>query len=343
MKILSLNEHQKRGRTLVIAEIAQAHDGSLGILHSFIDACAWAGVDAVKFQMHIAEAESSPQEPFRKKFSYVDASRFDYWKRMSFTKDQWAGIRDHCDRANVEFLVTPFSNAAVELLENLGVVRYKVGSGDIANGLLLEKLRRTGKEVILSTGLATMQEIGYAVDLLCGQGVAVLQCTTMYPTPPEQIGLGAIADLKARFGCPVGLSDHSGTIFPPLAAVALGASIIEVHMTFDRRMFGPDSAASLTINEFSELVRGIRLLEKACGGVAGKEVTSDLAELRAMFGRTIAVSRDLPEGHVLTFEDLEARKPAGQGLAVDRFATIIGRRLKSAKRPYDFLKEDDLV
>ena len=115
----------------VVAEVAQAHDGSLGILHSFIDASAAAKVDAVKFQIHEAEAESSAQEPFRTRFSYVDATRFDYWKRMGFSETEWAGVKDHCDKAGMEFLATPFSNVAVDLLERLGVTRYKIGSGDV--------------------------------------------------------------------------------------------------------------------------------------------------------------------------------------------------------------------
>lgn len=338
-----LEKYDSAGETFVIAEVAQAHDGSLGILHSFIDACAGTGVDAIKFQMHIAEAESSPKEPFRKSFSYEDESRFDYWRRMSFSEEQWGEVRRHCGEAGLEFLVTPFSNAAVDMLERLGVARYKVGSGDIANHLLLEKLRRTGKEVILSTGLATLDEISRAVGLLRDQGVAVLQCTTRYPTPAEAIKLDAIPQLKSELDCPVGLSDHSGVIYPPIAAVALGASIIEAHVTFSRRMFGPDAQASLTVDEFAELVRGIRFIEKARGGAPGKALTPELTELRSMFGRTIAAARDLPQGHVLTFEDLEGKKPAGQGISTEDLESVLGRSLKHAKQRFDFLQEEDLT
>lgn len=341
--ILSVTEREQAQCAMIVAEIAQAHDGSLGILHSLIDASAAAGVDAVKFQMHIAEAESSLAEPFRTKFSYVDATRYDYWKRMSFTPEQWEGIRQHCEEAGVEFLVTPFSNVAIDLLEKLGVHRYKVGSGDIANRLLLERLKKTGREVILSTGLGILDEIVGAVELLRPQGVAVLQCTTIYPTPPEKVDLGVMAELKQILGCPVGLSDHSGTIYPPLAAVALGAAVIEAHITFDRRMFGPDAKASLTVDEFAELVRGIRIVEMASGGTVRRGVSDELSDLKAMFGRTIALSRDLPVGHVLTFEDLEGKKPAGQGLSTEQLDAVVGRSLKTAKRAFEFLREDDLL
>ncbi len=138
-----------------IAEIGQAHEGSLGILHSYIDALSSTGVSAIKFQMHIAEAESSEYEPFRVKFSYEDATRFDYWKRMEFTLEQWKGIKKHCDEVGLEFLCSPFSNLAVDWLEEIGVNRYKIGSGEVNNFLLLEKIAQTKKPIILSSGMSS--------------------------------------------------------------------------------------------------------------------------------------------------------------------------------------------
>jgi len=343
MRHPSISELEKRGKVFVVAEVAQAHDGSIGILHSFIDACAQAGVDAVKFQVHIAAAESSPQEPFRIRFSRVDSTRFDYWQRMTLPEEQWTAIKTHCDEAGVEFLATPFSNAAVDLLERLGVVRYKVGSGDISNELLLERIARTGKEAILSTGLGTFAEIARAVDRLRPTGVAVLQCTTQYPTVAKDVGLEAIRELRDRLACPTGLSDHSATIYAGIAAAALGASVVEAHVTFDRRMFGPDAKASLTIDEFKALVDGVRFVEEARSGDAGKELTQDLEQLRRTFGRSIAVNRDLPVGHVIAFEDLEAKKPAGMGLTCNDLSLLLGRRLVRAKAQWEFLKEGDLA
>ena len=149
-------------KTFIIAEIAQAHDGSLGILHSYIDALATTGIDAIKFQTHIAEAESSIHEPFRVKFSYVDDTRFDYWKRMSFTLEQWQGIKKHCDEVGLEFMSSPFSLAAVELLEAVGIQRYKIGSGEVSNLLMLDRICRTGKPIILSSGMSSMDELDQA-------------------------------------------------------------------------------------------------------------------------------------------------------------------------------------
>jgi N-acetylneuraminate synthase len=336
-------EFERQRRVFLVAEVAQAHDGSLGILHSFIDAAAAAGVDAVKFQVHIAEAESSADEPFRTRFSYVDATRFDYWQRMGFCPVEWQGVADHCARAGVEFLATPFSVAAVDLLERLGVVRYKIGSGDIANEILIRRIAATGREVILSTGLATVAEIGSAVERLRSGGVAVLQCTTRYPTKPEDVGLDAIVELRTRFRCPTGLSDHSGEVWAGIAAAAVGASVVEAHITFDKRMFGPDAAASLTVDQFADLARAIRSVERARGGTAGKAMSEELAGLRGMFGRSIAVCRALPEGHVVSLTDLEGKKPAGRGIdaaAVDR---VLGRRLRRAMAKWEFLNEADLT
>ena len=178
----------------IIAEIAQAHDGSLGILHSYIDALAESGVDAIKFQTHIAEAESSAFEQFRVPFSYVDKSRFDYWKRMEFSLDQWREIKAHCDSKGIEFMSSPFSNLAVDWLEEIGISQYKIGSGEVSNLLLLERIAKTQKPVILSSGLSDWEELEMAIDFLKNKevDVSVLQCTTAYPFPPERWGLNMI-------------------------------------------------------------------------------------------------------------------------------------------------------
>jgi N,N'-diacetyllegionaminate synthase len=332
------------GGLFIIAEIAQAHDGSLGILHSYIDALAAAGVSAVKFQTHIAKAESSAYEPFRVKFSYVDDTRFDYWKRMEFTREQWHGIKQHCDDAGVEFISSPFSNAAVDLLEDVGVKRYKVGSGEVSNFLLLEKLASTGKPVILSSGMSSFAEVDKAVGFLQSRNteVSVMQCTTAYPTVPAQWGLNVIAELQSRYGLPVGFSDHSGVIYPSVAAVALGASLLEFHAVFDRRMFGPDAKASLTIDEIAELVRACKMVQTSVQTTVRKDDTSAVIALKQIFEKSLAVNKDLPAGHVLQFADLEAKKPKGYGIDAKNFESVIGRTLKNDLKAYDFLNDTDI-
>ncbi|MFC6670330.1 N-acetylneuraminate synthase family protein [Marinobacterium aestuariivivens] len=330
--------------TFIIAEIGQAHDGSLGILHSYIDAVAQTGVDAIKFQTHIAEAESSALEPFRVKFSYVDSTRYDYWQRMSFSAAQWREIREHCDTVGLEFMSSPFSNAAVDLLEAVGIKRYKVGSGEVTNFLMLERLSQTGKPVILSSGMSSYAELDAAVSYLQERGteVSVMQCTTSYPTPAERLGLNVIDGLKQRYGLPTGLSDHSGTPYPAIAAAALGAELVEVHAVFDKRMFGPDSRSSLTLDQLAQMVEGIRMVDTAAQHPIDKDDLAPYRELKGMFEKSLSVNKDLPAGHRLRFEDLEAKKPAGQGMAARDWQQVIGQPLKRPLSQWAFLNSEDL-
>ncbi|MEH0019100.1 MAG: N-acetylneuraminate synthase family protein [Desulfobacter sp.] len=329
----------------IIAEIGQAHDGSLGILHSYIDAVAQTGVDGIKFQTHIAEAESSVYEPFRTNFSYEDITRYDYWKRMEFTASQWREIKQHCVACDLEFLSSPFSNKAVSLLEDIGVERFKVGSGEILNFLLLEKIARTGKDIILSSGMSSFNEIDQAVNFLAGFGnnLSVLQCTTQYPTEPENAGLNVISEMIDRYDFSIGFSDHSGTIYPSLAAVTLGAKIIEVHTVFDKRIFGPDTSSSITIDELKQLVEGIRHIETAISHKIDKDDVSPYKNLKQMFGKSLAINKKLCSDHRLCFDDLEAKKPSGYGIPASQYERVIGKQLKHNLMSYDFLTLEDLI
>jgi N,N'-diacetyllegionaminate synthase len=328
----------------LIAEIAQAHDGSLGIAHSYIDALASTGIDAVKFQTHIAQAESSIHEPFRVKFSYEDNSRFDYWKRMEFTPKQWQGLKEHCEQVGLEFISSPFSIAAVELLENLGVKRYKIGSGEVTNLLLLEKVASTGKPVILSSGMSSMAELTTAYNLLrsFGNSITIMQCTTAYPTKPNQWGLNLIQDLRDQFQVPIGFSDHSGDIYASLSAATLGASAIEFHAVFDKRMFGPDASASLTINQIELLVIGIREIEQALACPILKDDHAADSDVKIMFGKSLAVNKSLQKGHQITIDDLESKKPAKQGISASDFKQMLGKKINKDLAAYSFLKYEDL-
>lgn len=329
----------------LIAEIAQAHDGSLGILHSYIDALAGAGVDVVKFQTHIAEAESSAHEPFRVNFSFEDATRYDYWERMGFAEEHWRGIKAHCDKAGVEFMSSCFSQAAVDMMERVGMARYKVGSGEVTNFLLLEKIARTGKPVILSSGMSSWKELDEAVAFVesFGNDLTVLQCTTAYPTPPERVGLNIMAELRARYQkVRVGLSEHTAKISTGIAAAALGAEVLEFHAVFDRRMFGPDAASSLTIDEISQLAAAVKNVQIMLAHPVDKTTNKQYEGLKAIFEKSLAVSRALPAEHLLTFDDLEAKKPAGHGIPARNFRKIIGTRLAKPLERYAFLTEECL-
>jgi len=334
-----------KNKPYLIAEIAQAHDGSLGILHSYIDAVAKTGVQAIKFQMHIAEAESSIHEPFRIKFSKEDATRFDYWKRMEFTLEQWKEIKSHCDEVGLDFICSPFSNLAVDWLEEVGIKTYKVGSGEVNNFLLLEKICQTGKPIIISSGMSSFDELDQTVEFLRSKKAifSILQCTTAYPTKPEQYGLNVISELKKRYDVPIGFSDHSAKVATGIAAVTLGAEILEFHVVFHRQLFGPDAIASLTIEETKQLVDDVAAIYLAQNHVISKDTNEQFKELKVIFEKSLAINKNLPKGHILTFDDLESKKPKGFGIPASDFQKVIGAKLKNDKSQWDFLNEEDLA
>jgi N,N'-diacetyllegionaminate synthase len=328
----------------IIAEIAQAHEGSLGLAHSYIDALAATGVDAIKFQTHIAEAESSDAEQFRINFSYEDATRFDYWKRMEFTLEQWAGLKQHCEEKGIEFMSSPFSVAAVDLLEKIGVKRYKIGSGELSNYLMLHKIGETGKPIILSSGMSDWDELDETIGFLkpFGNELTLLQCTTAYPTLPSQWGLHNIQLMKERYQLPIGFSDHSADIIAPLAAASLGAAVIEFHAVFHHQMFGPDAKASINIENISKLVLGIRQITESMNAPCIKNDSSQFNDLRTMFGKSLSVNKFLSKGDVITINDLESKKPANKGIPASEYQKVIGKKLKRDLRQWNFLTESDL-
>jgi N-acetylneuraminate synthase len=329
---------------MVVAEVAQTHDGSLGTAHAYVDAVARTGATAIKFQTHIAAAESTPAEPWRVKFSRQDETRYDYWRRMEFSEAQWQGLAAHASERGLLFLSSPFSMQAVELLDRIPVPAWKVGSGEVSNIPMIERMARTGRPVILSSGMSSWGELETAVTVVrqAGASAIVLQCTSGYPCPPERLGLNAIPELARRLGVPAGFSDHSGTIFAGLAAVTLGACLLELHVTFSRECFGPDVSSSVTTAELAELVQGVRFIERALARPVDKDqAAASMGEMRAMFGKSIVAARDLPAGRVLAAEDLALKKP-GHGLPPARWPEVLGRRLRRAIGTDTALKEDDL-
>lgn len=328
---------------LTIAEIGQAHDGSLGTLHAYIDAVAKTGVDAIKFQTHIAAAESSLHEPFRVHFSKQDKTRFDYWKRMEFTQAQWIEIGKHCKEVGLIFMSSPFSNKAVDVLEKAGVEQYKIGSGEVNNFLLLKKVIATGKPIIISSGMSSYDELDASLAYLKSHNAAyaILQCTTSYPTTPKQYGLNVIRELKQRYGVPVGFSDHSATISAGIAAVALGAEILEFHVVFDTAQFGPDVSSSLTMTQTVQLVKGVKEISEALTFPVDKTVTTAFSTLKSIFEKSLAVNKDLAEGHIISFEDLEAKKPKGLGIDASNYEQLLGKKVARGMKQWDFLNEND--
>jgi N-acetylneuraminate synthase len=328
---------------LVVGEVAQAHDGSLGLAHAFVDAIADSGADAVKFQTHIAAAESTRGEPWRVKFSQQDETRYDYWKRMEFTQDQWLGLRKHADDRGLFFLSSPFSIEAVDLLERVGVAAWKVASGEISNEMMLDRMLDSHIPMIVSTGMSALSEVDAIVAKIQSANVplALLQCTTAYPCPPEQIGLNMLAVFRERYATAVGLSDHSGTIYPALAATTVGVDVLEVHVTLSRQMFGPDVSASVTTGELKQLVDGVRFIEAMLASPLDKDrLSRDMIPLRKLFTKSVVARVPIPAGTVLSEEHLAIKKP-GIGIPAARLSALIGARTIRALAQDELLSDTD--
>ncbi len=263
--------------TEIIAEVANAHDGSLGLAHSYIDAAHRAGADTVKFQTHIAEAESTPSEPWRVPFSRQDASRYDYWKRIEFKEHEWQSLKVHAEAKGLKFLSSPFSVAAFELLQRIGCDRWKVASGEVNNTRLVHRIAATCQPVFLSTGLIAKKELDWLMmQIFAEETVTLMRCVSQYPTPPEVINTHTWDNGNYFAGW--GVSDHSGTIFPSLLAAFYGAEAVEVHFVLTREMHGPDVSSSITTTELADLVRGVRFIERM-----GKETYEPSEDMRRIF------------------------------------------------------------
>jgi N,N'-diacetyllegionaminate synthase len=325
---------------LLIAEIGNNHDGSMGQARALIDAAAEAGADAVKFQTHIAEAEMLPSTPTPPHF---DEPRFEFTKRMELDFDQHVALKAFAEERGLIFFSSPFSVEAVELLERVGVPAYKIASGEVTNPPLIRRIAATGKPALISTGMSGMEEIRAAVGELrdAGASFAVLQCTSNYPCPPELVNLRGMETLAAEFGVPVGLSDHTPDIYTSIAAVARGAVCIEKHFTLDRRLYGPDHHSSLTPEQFALLAEGVRQVEAALGG-GEKERDPSLEPARKTFEKSIVTAVPVSQGAVISSEMLTTKRP-GSGISAVRIDEVIGRTAARDVEANELLEEADLA
>ena len=329
----------------VVGEVSQTHDGSLGNAHKYIDMAADAGADAIKFQTHIAHAESSMEEPFRVKFSQQDDTRYAYWKRMEFSKAGWASLVEHCKEREIVFLSSAFSEEAVDLLDELGMGAWKVASGEVTNPILLKKMIDTKKPILLSSGMSSYDELDAAITQIQEADLPVLlfQCTSKYPPKPEDIGLNMLGEFRKRYGIPLGLSDHSVTPFPAIAAAALGVHMIEVHITLADNVFGPDVPVSLNPQKLRTLVDGVRYVETAMANPVNKnDMAVEMSRMRKIFGRSLTVTRDLKAGSVLQWDDLSSKKP-GYYILVENIHQVLGKILQRDYQAGEFLKVEDLA
>jgi sialic acid synthase SpsE len=316
-------------QTAIIAEIGNTHEGSMGLAKCFIKAAAECGVDAVKFQTHIFEAESLPDAPNPPYFK--DESRKEYFDRTGFAIKDWRELKRYAEEeCRVEFLSSPFSLEAVDLLEQVGIKTYKIPSGEVSNVPLLIKIAKTGKRVLLSSGMSTWDELDEAVEILKNNGckdLIILQCTSEYPCPPEDAGLNIMQKMKERYGLPVGFSDHTLGIAVPITAVCLGACVIEKHFTLSKLMYGPDAKFSAIPEEMKILVDNIRSVEKVLSTKIDKdEKAESLKNMKVTFEKSIVAACDLQTETVLEEKHLAYKKP-GDGIPARVFKQVIGKKV----------------
>jgi sialic acid synthase SpsE len=327
---------------MIIAEIGSVHDGSFGNAQKLIEVAAQCHAHAVKFQTHIAAAETlrnAPMPPY-----FHGEPRYEYFERTGFSFKQWEALKSCCDEKEIEFLSSPFSAQAVELLESVGVARYKVPSGEVSNLPLLELIAQTRKPVLLSSGMSSWVELDEAVNTILSyhDRLTVLQCTSEYPCPYEEVGLNVMLEMGERYHLPIGLSDHTLTPFASLAAVALGASVIEKHLTFSRQMYGSDARHSLEPGEFAEMAQGIRAVETMLASPVDKDAASaHLRDMKKIFEKSVVSLADIPAGAVITAEMVGVKKP-GTGIPARRLRNVIGQRVMRDIPRDSILQENDL-
>jgi len=333
-------------KQFLIAEVGLAHEGSLGIAQSFAKTAKLNGADAIKFQHHNYEYESSKNERFRKKFSLQDKNRTDYWKRTSFSFKEWKKLKEYCDKINIKFICSPFSIESAKELNKIGLFAWKIASGEFNNIPLLEYiLKNSNKPIILSTGLTTISEISKIIKILKKnkkKNYALLQCTSKYPTNLEDVGHDLVKKLKKKFKCKVGISDHSGQINSLIIGLCKNADILEFHVTFHKNFFGPDTSSSITPNEIRFLSKLRDDFNKIKNVNTNKEIlSSNQKKMIKLFGKSVCAKYDLKKDQKIKLDYLKFLKP-GTGIKVADYKKVLGKFTKKPLKKNQLIKFSDL-
>lgn len=328
-------------KVLIIAEAGVNHNGNLDLALKMVDEAKKAGADVVKFQTAKPElviSKYAEKADYQKENTGNNESQLEMCKKIHLKFEDYYIVKKHCEDVGISFLSTPFDLVSIDFLEKIGCNIWKIPSGEITNLPYLEKIAKTNKPIIMSTGMSTISEVSDALRVLKDNGagkITLLHCTTQYPTPYEDVNLNAMITLKESFGCQVGYSDHTNGIEIPVAAVALGATVIEKHFTLDKTMEGPDHKASLDPKELTQMVRAIRNVEVAMGTGLKEAATSEKANI-AVARKSIIASKPIKKGEKYTLDNITTKRP-GNGISPMRWYEFLGRE---ANRDY---KEDELI
>jgi N,N'-diacetyllegionaminate synthase len=330
----------------IIAEAGVNHNGDIKLAKRLIEIAKKAGADAVKFQTFKAKdvvSKSAEKAKYQKETSGAEESQFELIRKLELKPRDFKELFDYAHEKGIVFLSSPFDARSVDLLDRLGVPAYKIGSGEITNFPLIKYIAKKGKPIILSTGMSTLVEIKEALQTIKGGGVRdiiLLHCISAYPAKAEEVNLKVMQTLRSIFKVPVGFSDHTLGITVPIAAVALGASVLEKHFTLDRNLPGPDHKTSLGPKEFMQMVEAIRQVEKAIGNGI-KRLTDDEEEIKRVARRSIVAKVDIPKGTLITEEMLDIRRP-GTGIAPKFLNMVVGNVAKSSIKRDELLTKDKL-
>lgn len=333
--------------SFIIAEAGVNHNGSMQLALKLVDGAVEACADAVKFQTFTTEkmiAPAAPKAEYQIRTTGTSESQFEMLKRLELSQQEFQAIADYCQTKQIVFLSTPFEEDSSDFLETISVPAYKIASGELTNLPFLAHVARKGKPMIVSTGMAGLDEVNLAVRTIRSNGnpgLILLHCTSNYPTDPKDVNLKAMRTLAETFDVPVGYSDHTYGIEIALGAVALGACVIEKHFTLDRNLPGPDQQASLEVSDLKRMVQSIRMVEEALGTGVKEPVTGEIATA-AVARKSLYLKNDLLEGHSLLIEDLIAMRP-GVGISPANMDQVLGHKLKQAVKAGTLLKEDHLV
>lgn len=327
-------------KVLIIAEAGVNHNGDINLAKRLIDEAKKAGADIVKFQTFNPQklaSKNAKMAEYQKKNLGVEESQETMLSKLTLTKEEYVELAEYCRLIGIKFLSTPFDIESIKFLNGLQNI-WKIPSGEITNYPYLVEIARTGKEIILSTGMSSLEEVQDAIDVLKKNGageITVLHCTTNYPTPMEDVNLRAMLTLRGKFGCAVGYSDHTKGIEIPVAAVAMGATVIEKHFTLDRNMEGPDHKASLEPDELKAMVSAIRNVEQALGDGNKVPAASEKANI-AVARKSIIAARNIKVGEVFTEDNITTKRP-GTGISPMRWNEVLGQK---AIRDFE---EDELI
>ena len=328
---------------MIIAEVGVNHNGSMNTAKKMIRIASEAGADYVKFQTFKAESlltKSANKAEYQKRSSNSSESQFEMIKKYELSADQHKELMNYCNNHSIGFLSSPFDINSIHLLSKLNVSYYKIPSGEITNLPYLREIASIGKPIIMSTGMSDLDEVKSALEILLKSGmlkekITILHCNTEYPTPMEDVNLKSMLTIKKKLGVQVGYSDHTLGIEVPIAAVSLGATVIEKHFTLDRKLSGPDHSASLEPNELKSMIIAIRNIEKAMGNSEKTPTKSELKNL-PVARKSIVAKRSIKKGEIFTEKNLTIKRP-GLGISPMKWDEIIG---KEAARDY---KVDDLI